>query len=401
MLMPMTSDRLPRSLAPNALSLELDRFRAEGRSYLDLTVSNPTRCRFAYPESAILAALAAPGILAYQPDARGSRATRAAIAGYHGHGLDPDELLLTASTSEAYAWLFKLLCDPGDEVLVPSPSYPLFHWLAALEGVTARTVPAIPHDGWNLDLQGLAAACGPRTRAMVVVHPNNPTGHFLTQEAWRALLAFCQQRGLALLVDEVFADYALEPKPGRLVTAMAEHAPGCPLFVLSGLSKIAALPQIKLGWIAARGEQARALLEPLSFIADQYLSVSAAAQAAAPALLELAPGIRAGILDRLSGNLAALDRLLLEHPHLSRLAVEGGWSVILRRPALDSGEDCALALLRAGVLAHPGHFFDLPGEGYLVLSLLPPPEIFQEGIDRIAATLTPCGPHGQADSRPA
>ena len=383
----MTSNRLPRCLAPNALSMELDKFRREGRDYLDLTTSNPTRSGFPYPEKAILAALAAPGILAYQPDAQGSQTARAAIAAYHGHGLDQDELLLTASTSEAYAWLFKLLCDPGDEVLVPSPSYPLFHWLAALEGVAALAVPALLHDGWNLDLQGLAAACTARTRAVVVVNPNNPTGHFLTQEAWRSLLAFCGQRGLALLVDEVFGDYGLEPKPGRLATAMAEQAPGCPLFVLSGLSKIAALPQIKLGWIAARGDQARALLEPLAFIADQYLSVSASAQAAAPALLALAPGIRQAILERLTLNLAALDRLLPAHPHLSRLDVEGGWSVILRRPAVDSGEDCALALLRAGVLVHPGHFFDLPGDGYLVLSLLPPPEVFLAGITLIAAVL--------------
>ena len=384
----MTSTRLPPSLAPNALSLELERSRREGRPCLDLTVSNPTRCGFPYPEEAILAALASPGVLAYQPDARGSEAARTAIAAYHGHGLDKEDLILTASTSEAYSWLFKLLCDPGDEVLVPSPSYPLFHWLAAMEGVEALTVPAILHEGWNLDLQGLAAACTPRTRAVVVVNPNNPTGHFLALETWRGLLAFCAQRGLALLVDEVFGDYALESRAGRLATAMAEEAPGCPLFVLSGLSKIAALPQIKLGWIAARGDQARALLEPLAFIADQYLSVSACAQAAAPALLALAPEIRRGILERLALNLAALDSLLLAHPHLSRLEVEGGWSVILRRPALDSGEDCALALLRAGVLAHPGHFFDLQGEGYLVLSLLPAPEVFLEGINRIAEVLS-------------
>jgi aspartate/methionine/tyrosine aminotransferase len=388
-LFSMPSRRLPASLSPNALSAALDRCREEGRTYLDLTVTNPTRCGFPYPEREILAALADPAVLAYQPEARGSDAAREAIAAYHGHGLDPEDLLLTASTSEAYAWLFKLLCDPGDDVLVPAPSYPLFHWLAALEGVEARPVPAILHDGWNLDLQGLARACTLRTRAVVVVNPNNPTGHFLTADDWRGLVSFCSSRGLALLVDEVFGDYALEPGPHRLATAMAEQAPDCPLFVLSGLSKIAALPQIKLGWIAARGAQARALLEPLSFIADQYLSVSASAQAAAPALLALAPGIRAGILDRMAINLAALDHLLAGHPHLSRLPVEGGWSVLLRRPALDAGEDCALALLRAGVLVHPGHFFDLPGEGYLVLSLLPPPAVFQEGIHRIAQVLTP------------
>ena len=371
-------------MEPNALSAELDRFRRTGRPYLDLTVSNPTRCGFQYPAPELLAALADPGVLAYQPDALGLGAARDAVAAHHGHGLTRDELILTASTSEAYSWLFKLLCDPGDQVLVPAPSYPLFHWLAALEGVEARTVPAHRHERWNLGLPGLEAACTDRTRAVVVVNPNNPTGHFLSREEWEGLLAFCAQRRLALLVDEVFGDYALEPGPGRLATAMAETRPDCPLFVLSGLSKIAALPQIKLGWIAARGDQARALLEPLSFIADQYLSVSASAQIAAPELLRLAPGIRAGILDRMRENLAALDRALAGQPHLERLPVEGGWSVLLRRPAVDSAEDCALRLLRENqVFVHPGHFFDLPGDGYLVLSLLPPAAIFEEGIQRI------------------
>lgn len=380
----MPSRRLPDSLEPNALAAEL----AKGLPYLDLTLSNPTRCGFAYPEPAILEALARPEVLGYQPDARGHGDARAAIAAHHGHGLAAADLILTASTSEAYSWLFKLLCDPGDEVLVPSPSYPLFHWLAALEGVAARPVPALRHDRWNLDLAGLEAACGARTRAVVAVNPNNPTGHFLSRSEWAGLLELCARRGLALLVDEVFADYPLEPEAGHLPTAMETLDPPSPLFVLSGLSKIAALPQVKLGWIAARGRAARALLEPLAFIADQYLSVSASAQAAAPALLRLAPGIRSGILDRLRGNLAALDRALAPHPALSRLPVEGGWSVLLRRPALDPAEACALRLLReARVLVHPGHFFDLPGEGYLVLSLLPEPELFREGIGRVLAAL--------------
>ncbi len=384
----MPSSRLPPSLDPNALSAELDALRRAGRPWLDLTLGNPTRCGFDYPEAAIRAALAAPEVLAHQPDPRGLAGARAAVAAYHGHGLGADELILTASTSEAYSWLFKLLCDPGDEVLVPSPSYPLFHWLAALEGVAAVNVPALRHERWNLDLQALEAARTARTRAVVAVNPNNPTGHFLARDEWAGLVAFCARHGLALLVDEVFADYPLEPEPDRLATALEEPAPGCPLFVLSGLSKVAALPQVKLGWIAARGAPARALLEPLAFIADQYLSVSAPAQAAAPELLRLAPGIRAGVLERLRGNLAALDRTLAPHPHLARLRVEGGWAVLLRRPAVDPAEACALRLLReAGVLVHPGHFFDLPGEGYLVLSLLPEPGPFQEGVRRLAAAL--------------
>jgi len=376
-------------MEPNALTAALDRRRREGRPYLDLTVSNPTRCGFQYPEPEILAALARPGVLGYQPDARGGQEARAAIAAYHGHGLAAEDLILTASTSEAYAWLFKLLCDPGDHVLVPSPSYPLFHWLAALEGVEARTVPAIRHERWNLDLPALEAACAARTRAVVVVNPNNPTGHFLSREEWAGLLDLCARRGLALLVDEVFADYPLEPGPDRLPTALEALDPPCPLFVLSGLSKIAALPQVKLGWIAARGAQARALLEPLAFIADQYLSVSAPAQAAAPELLRLAPGIQSGILGRLRDNLAVLDWALAPHPHLARLRVEGGWAVLLRRPAVDPAEACALRLLdEAGVLVHPGHFFDLPGDGYLVLSLLPPTGRYEEGVRKLVAALS-------------
>lgn len=381
----MPGPRLPASLEPNALSAELDRRRREGPPFLDLTVSNPTACGFSYPAAQIRSALGGPEVLTYHPDCRGGRRAREAVAAYHGHGLDPDHLVLTASTSEAYAWLFKLLCAPGDEVLVPSPSYPLFHWLATLEGVTARTVQAIPHERWDLDLAALDAACGPRTRALVAVNPNNPTGQFLTREEWGALLDLCARRRLALLVDEVFGDYVLEPGPGRLATSLETPEPGVPLFVLSGLSKIAALPQVKLGWIAARGAQARALLEPLGFIADQYLSVSASAQAAAPALLSLAPGIQAGILARLRANLAALDQVLAPRTHLSRRPVEGGWSALLRRPAVETGEDCALRLLRErDVLVHPGHFFDLPGDGYLVLSLLLPTDRFREGAARMA-----------------
>jgi aspartate/methionine/tyrosine aminotransferase len=384
----MATPRLPAVLEPNALALELARRARAGLAHVDLTVSNPTRCGFPYPGEAIRAALAGPGVLAYEPDSRGSARARAAVAAHHGRGVDPDGLLLTSSTSEAYSWLFKLLCAPGDDVLVPAPSYPLFHWLATLEGVAARPVAAFRHERWQLDLAGLEAACGPRTRAVVVVNPNNPTGQFLARGEWQALLALCARRGLALLVDEVFADYPLEPEPDRLATALEAEDPGCPLFVLSGLSKVAALPQVKLGWIIARGGPARARLEPLGFIADQYLSVSASAQAAAPELLALAPGIRAGILERLRANLAELDRALAAHPSLSRLRVEGGWSVLLRRPAVDAGEDCAVRLLRdAGVLVHPGSFFDLPGDGYLVLSLLPRPEAFRDGIGRLVATL--------------
>ncbi len=382
------SSRLPDRFEPNPLSRGLAALRAAGRPVADLTVSNPTACGFEYPGPAIREALADPAVLRYAPDAQGSRPAREAVAAHHGHGLGADDLLLTASTSEGYSLLFKLLGDPGDEVLVPSPSYPLFDWLARLEGLHAHPVPSYFHERWHLDLEALAAAVSPRTRALVVVNPNNPTGHFLSRSEWAGLTDLCARTGLALLVDEVFADYALEPPTDALATALADPRPPCPVFLLSGLSKIAALPQVKLGWIAARGPGAPEALEALAFLADQYLSVSASAQAGAPALLALAPALQAQLRTRLRANLAALDRALLAHPHLSRLPVEGGWSVLLRRPAVEPDDACALRLLEeAGVLVHPGSFFDLPGDGHLVLSLLPPETAFSEGLAQVLPRL--------------
>ncbi|MDP1831388.1 MAG: pyridoxal phosphate-dependent aminotransferase [Geothrix sp.] len=378
------SARLPHSFEPNALSAALARLRAEGREILDLTVSNPTRCGFDYPEADIRAALSVPAVLDYDPDPLGSRTAREAIATHHGHGLRAEDLLLTASTSEGYGLLFKLLGDPGDEVLVPSPGYPLFDWLARLEGLHARAVPSYFHERWHLDLGALEAAVSPRTRAIVVVNPNNPTGHFLSKTEWHGLTALCARHDLALLVDEVFADYALEPPSDRLETALADPDPPCPVFLLSGLSKVAALPQLKLGWIAVRGPGAGNHRSALAFLADQYLSVSSPVQAAASTLLALAPGIRNQVRKRLRANLAALDAAVAAHPHLTRLSVEGGWSVLLRRPAVDADDACALRLLEStATLVHPGSFFDLQGDGHLVLSLLVPETPFRHGMGRI------------------
>ena len=383
------SSRLPPDAAPNALSAALARARAAGRPVLDLTRSNPTACGFAYPEAAIRAALGGAGVLSYAPDARGSLAAREAVAAHHGRGLRPEDLLLTASTSEAYSLLFKLLGDPGDEVLVPSPSYPLFEWLARMEGMRAVTVPAWWRDRWSLDEAALESACSPRTRALCVVSPNNPTGQFLSREEWALLTAFCARKGLSLICDEVFADFPLEPGDGDLRTGLEDPEPPCPVFVLSGLSKAALLPQVKLGWIAARGPGAAQALEDLEFIADQYLSVSASAQAAAPELLRLAPGLRAQALARAAAALRALDAWLGGHPACSRLPVGGGWSVLLRRPALEPDEAFALRLLEeGGTLAHPGHFFDLPMEGFLVLSLLTPTDEFERGLAALSRALS-------------
>jgi aspartate/methionine/tyrosine aminotransferase len=380
------SRRLPASHLPNALSAALTARRAAG-TVLDLTVSNPTAAGLAFPE-AILSALASRSVLHYAPEAAGARAAREAIAAHHGHGVEAGSVLLTASTSEAYAWLFKAVGDPGDEVLVPSPSYPLFEWLARLEGLAARPVPAFFHEGWRLDPLGLEQACSERTKAVVVVNPNNPTGQFLSPSDWKALTDLCARRGLLLIVDEVFADYALEAPPDRLQSVLAEPVPPCSVAVLSGLSKVALLPQVKLGWILLRGPGSAALKEGLEFLADQYLSVSASAQAAAEAALQAAPDLRARVRARLRANLQVLDRGLVPRPHLQRLPVEGGWSVLLRRPAVDSDGACALRLLtEQDVLVHPGHYFDIPTEGFLVLSLLTEEADFAEGVRRILPAL--------------
>jgi aspartate/methionine/tyrosine aminotransferase len=381
------STRLPGSLAPNALSTALARRRAAGQEVLDLTQSNPAVAGFLAPDR-LREALGAPEVLAYAPEAAGAMAARKAIAAYHGHGVDADSILLAASTSEAYTWLFKAVGDPGDEVLVPSPSYPLFEWLARLEGLTARPVSAFLHDGWRPDPHGLEEACTERTRAVVVVNPNNPTGQFLAPEAWGILTEFCARRGLLLVVDEVFSPFALEAPIDRIRTVLALPEPPCPVAVLSGLSKVALLPQVKLGWIVLRGPGSATLREGLAFIADQFLSVSASAQAAAAEALAAAPALRARVLGRAQENLAALDRGLADRPHLRRLPVEGGWSVLLRRPAIGTDEACALHLLGScGVLVHPGHFFDIPQEGFLVLSLLTPEEDFETALVRILPLL--------------
>jgi len=378
------SSRLPASHVPNALSAALAARRAAGGEVLDLTVSNPTAAGLHAPDG-LLAALGSPGVLRYAPEAAGARPAREAIAAHHGHGVEGDSVLLT---SEAYAWLFKAVGDPGDEVLVPSPSYPLFEWLARLEGLAARPVHAFFHEGWRLDPLGLEQACTKRTKAVVVVNPNNPTGQFLSPSDWGALTDLCVRRGLLLIVDEVFADYALEAPAERMRTVLAAPAPPCPMAVLSGLSKVALLPQVKLGWILLRGPGSAALKEGLEFLADQYLSVSASAQAAADAALRAAPDLRARVRARLRANLQALDHGLVPRPHLQRLPVEGGWSVLLRRPAVDSDGACALRLLtEQGVLVHPGHYFDIPAEGYLVLSLLVEEADFAEGMRRILPAL--------------
>ena len=357
--------------------------RKSGLPLMDLTASNPTRCGFTYDEAGILAALNDREALVYDPDPRGMRRAREAVAGYyaeHGAGVDPERLFLTTSTSEAYSFLFRLLCDPGDEVLIAQPSYPLFDFLAQLESVRLVPYPLFYDHGWRLDAESIRRQITPRTRAIALVHPNNPTGHF-TKDAERAeLQAICAERGLALIADEVFLDYGIGGRSGRSFAA----GPHPRLtFVLSGLSKIAALPQMKAAWIAAFGpeRELEATSGRLEVIADTFLSMNAPIQCAMPSWLAGRGGLQMQISDRVMENLRELDGILTGQRLVSRLEVEAGWYAVLRVPAVIPGEDVAVRLVRDhGVSVHPGYFFGFSGDGWLVVSLLTSAEELRAGI---------------------
>jgi alanine-synthesizing transaminase len=349
---------------------------------VDLTVSNPTVCGFAYDAAAILGALGGDDALTYDPDPRGMRSAREAVAGYYGgHGaeVDPDAVVLTTSTSEGYGYLFRLLCDPGDEVLVAQPSYPLFDFLADLEDVRLRTYPLFYDYGWWIDFAELERTIGPRTKAIVVVHPNNPTGH-ATGAAERARLEeICLRQGLALIVDEVFLDYPLGET--RLESFAVGPHPVL-TFCLSGMSKIAGLPQMKVGWIVGLGpeEVRRQAMGRLEVVADTFLSMNAPVQLALPVWLAGREGIQGQILDRVRGNL----KLAMECG-VEVLKVEAGWSAILRMPQRGGGGEVAEGLLReAGVVVHPGSFYGIAEAGRVVVSLLGSAAEFGVGIGRLA-----------------
>jgi len=338
---------------------------------LDLTESNPTHAGLEYPRGEILDALADARQLSYDPEPRGLLSAREAVAAYYGD-VPPTRILLTASTSEAYAYLFKLLCDPGDEILSPRPSYPLFEFLAGLESVRMVQYP-LRYDGvWHIDFHALEQAITPRTRAIVVVNPNNPTGSFLKRGEWSRL----QGLGLPILSDEVFSDYAFSPDDSRVQSLT--NASEVLTFSMSGLSKIAALPQMKLGWIVASGPGHEGALDRLELIADTYLSVATPVQIALPRLLEASVRVRAQILERTRTNLALLRRLTVP------LHVEGGWYATLQVPRTKSEEEWAITLLdRRDVLVQPGFYFDFESEAFLILSLLTPPDVFAEGLKRL------------------
>jgi len=373
------SSRLEWNAHPNPLSTLLTEKRAKGATILDLTESNPTRAALDYPGD-LLAALADPRALHYDPDPRGLLSAREAVSEYYAQrdvDVPPSRILLTASTSEAYSYLFKLLTNPGDEILVPRPSYPLFDYLAAMESAAVRQYP-LRYDGvWHIDFPSLASAITPRTRAIVVVNPNNPTGSYLKLPEWERLQAF----GLPILSDEVFSDFAFSPDPQRITSLAGQNS--VLTFSMSGLSKVAGLPQMKLGWIVASGPDHSAALNGLEWVADTYLSVSTPVQLALPRLLNAARPVQEQIRAQTCSNLEHLRKNLLVSP-CRCLAIEGGWYAVLEVPRIRTEEEWVLQLLaEKDVLVQPGFFYDFESEAFLVLSLLTPPAIFTEGLRRI------------------
>jgi hypothetical protein len=381
----MFSSRFHWDFRPNRLTELLAEKRRQGAHVLDLTESNPTHAGFEYPPE-ILRAFDDPRVLRYQPEPAGAMEAREAVAGYYaarGHEVEPSRILLTASTSEAYSYLFKLLTNPGDHVLAPRPSYPLFDYLANMESVEARQYPLVYHGGWSIDLEGLAAAVTERTRAVVVVHPNNPTGSYVKRAELEALVRLCRERDMALISDEVFSGYAFAPDPSRAGT-LAEVT-DCLAFSMSGLSKIAGLPQMKLGWIVVSGPAGlrREAFEKLEWIADTYLSVSTPVQLAAGRLLAAGEEVERQIRERCAAHLA-LAREALAGTAANILAVEGGWYITMQVPRIRSEEEWALDLLaRENLLVQPGFFYDFESEAFLIASLLTAPQIFREGMERL------------------
>ncbi len=386
----MFSNRFKWSLEPTRFARVIEEKKRAGARILDLTESNPTRAGFDYPAEEILGALAQAPVMLYEPAPRGLLVAREAVAGYYaerGFNVDPERIHLTVGTSEAYSFLFKLLADQGESVLVPQPSYPLFEFLAALEGVELRPYELhyVHTGGWRIDFDSVEKAVAPNTRAVILVSPNNPTGSFTRALEVERLNTICARHGLALIADEVFGDYGFGDDHSR-AGSLVSNDPAL-TFVMSGLSKILALPQMKLGWIVTNGPAGlrEEAIERLDFIADTFLSVAAPVQHSARAWLRLRRSMQDQILDRVRANLNWLRGATEESP-LRLLSVEGGWYATLEMPRQFTEEEWAIKLLeKDDVLTHPGYFFDFPREAFLVLSLLPRAEIFREAVSRILA----------------
>ncbi len=384
----MFADRTAWNLAPNALTTRQVALRRAGVPLLDLTVSNPTQCGFSYP-SEVLEALMDPAALSYQPAPTGLLTAREAVAAWYarqGLTIDPAHLVVTASTSEAYGFLFRLLVNAGDRLLVPRPSYPLFQYLAQLHDLVVDTYPLRYRDRWTVDLAAVESAITPTTRALILVQPNNPTGSCATPQELAALVRLCAARDLAVIADEVFADYRFDEPSGGSAARCLGMPSAALTFTLGGLSKSLGLPQMKVAWMAVSGPPAlvHEALGRLEVITDTFLSVSTPAQLALPRWLALAPTIQAQVLERVRSNRQWLAAQLVTRSGAALLAAEGGWSAMLRVPRVQDEEAAGLALLeREQVIVYPGYFFECEEPGYLVFSLLPPPAVFREGVARL------------------
>jgi aspartate/methionine/tyrosine aminotransferase len=402
------SERTNWRLEQNRFTQALEEARARGAKLLDLTASNPTRVGLQYDEAGILSAFGSPEVFDYDPQSKGLLAARESVAAYYRdehdvRDLDAAKIVLTTSTSEGYSFVFRLLCNAGDELLVPKPSYPLFEFLADLQDVKLVPYPLIYDHGWQMDFPSLAGAVTHRTRGVVVVHPNNPTGSYLKAAEVRMLNSFCREHGLAVIVDEVFLDYGLRtsgakaPSYEELDRSAESSGPseergslagnrGALTFTLSGLSKIAALPQMKVAWVVTSGppDLAQEAIARLDVIADTYLSMNAPIQWAVPVLMEQRKNIQRQLLERVKTNLAELDRQLAGQQACQRLSVEGGWYAVVRVPVTRSDEELAIELVREkAVVVHPGHFYDFPSDGFLVVSLISDEKEFSVGTAKL------------------
>ena len=388
----MFSERTNWKLAPNRFTRALEQARAGGTKILDLTASNPTRVDLHYEKDSILQALAAAESLDYDPQSKGLRGAREAVAAYYrdDHGIgdqDAEKIILTTGTSEGYSFVFRLLCNAGDELLVPKPSYPLFEFLADLQDVRLAPYELIYDHGWQMDSPSMEKMVTARTRGVVVVHPNNPTGSYVQAAEMEMLNSFCSKHGLAVIADEVFLDYRLDRTAHASFAANREVL----TFTLSGLSKVSALPQMKVAWVVTSGPptETAVAMGRLEVIADMYLSMNAPQQWAMPALLQQRKNIQPQVLERVKANLRELDRQLAAQRGCQRLSVEGGWYAVLRVPVTRSDEELVIELLREkSVLVHPGHFYDFPSDGYLVLSLIAPPREFADGMSAVLEKLS-------------
>ncbi len=395
----MFAERTNWNLTPNRLSEALAQHLAAGKKLFDLSASNPTEVGFSFDGESILHSLCDPTALTYVPDPKGLLRARQGVAEYYadrGDEVAVDDIVLTTSTSEAYSFVFRTLCSPGDELLVPAPSYPLFGFLADIHDVRLIHYPLVYENGWQIDFPSLQQAITPRTRGIIVVNPNNPTGHFVKPEELVKLNEICTASNLAVIADEVFLDFAhadfgarrdavrvAQPRGenGKKPASLAVNG-GALTFTMSGLSKISGLPQMKAAWLVASGPAAikKQALDRIEIIADTYLSMNAPVQLALPVLLQQRHGFQKQVLTRVRRNVGDLDRQLMLRKTCSRLEIEGGWYAVVRVPVTRSDDDLAVDLLtKKGIYVHPGHFYDFAKDGYLIVSLILPEREFAEG----------------------